>query len=81
MPSFFHGNEYVTDFKKEAKFFTKQCSLISNSSELPLNLHYTTEKCLATLNVSNNNIEKIMQKLDSNRAQGHDKISIHIIKI
>ena len=63
-----HGNEYVTDFKKKAElfnsFFVKQCSLISNSSELPLNLHFTTEKHLDTLNFSNNDIEKIIQNLE-----------------
>ena len=59
----------------------KQCSLISNSSELPLNLHYTSEKCLNTLNFSNNDTEKIIQNLDPNKAHGHDKISIRMIKI
>ena len=59
----------------------KQCSLISNSSELPLNLHYTTEKRLNTLNFSSNDIEKIIQNLDPNKAHDHDKISIRIIKI
>ena len=43
IPPLFHVNEYVTDFKKKAKlfdsFFAKQFSLISNGSELPLNLH------------------------------------------
>ena len=84
-PPLFHGNEYVTDFKKKAElfnsFFVKQCSLISNSSELPLNLHYTTEKRFNTLNFSNNDIEKIIQNLDPYKAHGHDKISIHTIKI
>ena len=41
IPALFHGNEYVTDFKKKAEFFNsffvKQCFLISNSSKLPLN--------------------------------------------
>ena len=59
----------------------KQCSLISNSSELPLNLRYTTEKRLNILNFSSNDIEKIIQNLDPNKAHGHDKISIRIIKI
>ena len=59
----------------------KQCSLISNSSELPPNLHYTTEKRLNTLNFSSNDIEKIIQNLDPNKAHDHDKISIRIIKI
>ena len=79
-PALFQENEYVTDFKKKAElfnsFFAKQCSLISNSSELPLNLHYTTEKRLNTLNFSNNDTEKIIQNLDPNKAHGHDKISI-----
>ena len=82
IPPLFHGDEYVTDFKKKAElfnsFFTKQCSLISNSSELPLNLHYTTEKRLNTLNFSINDIEKI-KTLDPNKPQNqinqhsHDK--------
>ena len=76
---------YVTDFKKKAEifnsFFAKQCSLISYSSELPLNLHDTTEKCLNNLNISNNDIEKIIQNLDPNKAYGHDKISIRMMKI
>ena len=53
--------------------------MISDISELPLNLHYTTEKRLNTLNFSNNDIEKIIQNLDPNKAHGHDKISIHKI--
>ena len=55
--------------------------MISNSSDLPLNLHYRTEKHLNTLNFSNSDIEKIIQNLDSNKAHGHDKISIRMIKI
>ena len=85
IPPLFLGNEYVADFKKKAElfnsFFAKQGSLISNSSELPLNLHYATEKRLNTLSFSNNDIEKIMQNLDPNKAHGHDKISIRMIKI
>ena len=77
--------EYVTDFKKKTElfhfFFAKQCSLISNSSELPLNLHFTPKKRLDTLNFSNNNIENIIQNLDPNKTHGHDEISIRIIKI
>ena len=68
IPPFFHANEYVTVIKKKAElfnsFFAKQCSLISNSNELPLNLHYTTS----------NDIEKITQKnLDPKNAHGHER--------
>ena len=61
IPRLFHGNEYVADFKEKAElfnsFFAKQCSLISDSSELPPNLHFTTEKRLDTPNFSDNDIE------------------------
>ena len=40
-----------------------------------------TEKRLDTLNVSNNDIEKIMQNLNTNKTHGHAKISIRMIKI
>ena len=69
IPPLFHGNEYVTDFKKKSElfnsFFEKQCSLINSSIELPLKLHFTTEKRLDTLNFSNNDIEKIMQNFQT----------------
>ena len=42
--------------------------------------YYTTEKRLDTLNFSNNGAENIMQNLDSNKARGHDKIGIRMIK-
>ena len=82
IPPLFHGNEYVTDFQKKAElfnsFFVKQWSLISNSSEIPFNFYYITEKRLNTLNVSNNDIEKIIKNLDLNKAHGHDKINIRM---
>ena len=55
--------------------------MINNSSELPLNLHFTTEKRSDTLNFSNDDIEEIIQDLDPNKAHGHDEISIRMIKI
>ena len=42
--------------------------MISNSSELHLNLNYTTKKHLDTLNFSSNDTEKILQDLDPNKA-------------
>ena len=85
IPPLFLENEYATELKKKAElfysFFERQCSLISNSSELPLNLHYPTEKHLNTLNFSNNDNEKIIEYLDPSKAHGHDKISIPILQI
>ena len=79
-PSLFQGyDEYVINSKKKNKlfhsFFAKQCSLKSNDIEVPLNLYYTTEKLLDTLNFSNNDIEMIIQHLNPN------KISVCMINI
>ena len=74
----FHGNEFVTNFKKKAKrfdsFFAKQCFLISNSSGLVLSFYYATEKRLDTLNFSDNDIKKIIENFDPNKFHDPDKI-------
>ena len=81
IPPPLHGNEYVKDFKKKAEIFTSFFTFISNSIELPLNLNYATEKCLDALNLSDNDLEKIIQNLDPNKAHGYDKINIRMINI
>ena len=54
--------------------------MISSSSDPALNLYYTTAKRLNILNFSSNVIEKVIQNLDPNKAHGHDRISIRMIK-
>ena len=81
IPPLFHGKESVKDFRKKAELFNSFFTLISNSSEQPLNLNYTAEECLDVLNFSNNDFENIIQNLDPNKALGHDKINIRMINI
>ena len=85
IPPLFHENKFVTDFKEKAKlfntFFAKQCSLIKNSSKLPSHLHYLTDNSLSSVSFSQDNIVKIIQNLDPNKAHCHDTISIHMLKI
>ena len=64
IPLFFHGNEYVTD---------NQFSLISNSDP-SLNFHYTSEKCLNTLNFYENLFRLIFE------TQIHIQIHIRYFK-
>ena len=85
MPPFFHENKFVTDFKKTVElfnvFFAKQCSLIDNNSSLPNKLNYLTEKRFTKIRFSEDDIARIIQNLDSNKAHGHDQISIRMLKI
>ena len=85
IPPLLENNEYITDFKKKAElfnsFFANQCSLINNNSQLPRTLSYKTNERLSSVKITDDDILKIIAKLDPNKTHGHDKISIHIIKI
>ena len=81
----FHENKFVTDFKEKAELFNShfatQCSLISNSSKLPLHIKYLTDNRLSFVNFSHDKIAKVVQNLDPNKAHGHDNISIRMVKV
>ena len=81
----FHQYSYITKYKNKAKLFinvfTNRCSLINNSSIFPSVLIKQTENALSSINFHSDDIAKIIQKLDPNKAHGHDMISIHILKI
>ena len=85
IPSLFHNNKFVTDFKEKAElfnsFFAKQCSLIKNDSKLPPRLRFLTDKRLSTIKFVDTDILKIIRNLNPNKAHGHDKISIQMLKI
>ena len=85
LPPLFYENRFITDFKEKAQlfniFFSKQCSLIPNNSSLPADVNYITDKRLSTVTFSARDIRKIIQNLDSNKAHGHDNLSIRMLKI
>ena len=56
-------------------------SLLSNNSVLPTDLLQLTKKCLDSINVSSSDIAKIISRLDPNKADGHDMLSIRMIKL
>ena len=70
----FESNEYITNFKKKAELFKR-------NSQLPRTLSYKTNERLSSVKVTDDDILKIIAKLDPNKAHGHDKISIRMIKI
>ena len=82
-PPIFHENEFITDFRERAELFNSlfanQCSLIENTSVLPTNCESLTDKSLSNINFTDNDIGKIIKGLDSNKAHGHDMISIRML--
>ena len=84
IPPIFHENKFVTDVKGKAELFNShfatQCSLISNSSRLPSQIQYLIDNRLSSVSFSHDKIAKVIQNLDPNKAHGHDKISIRMLK-
>ena len=62
-------------------FFASQCTLISNNSVLPSRKYFKTDKRLYKLTIKEDNILKIIRKLNVNKAHDHDDISIRMLKI
>ena len=85
IPSLFHQNRYITKYKDKTdsfnNFFANQCSLIKNSSVLPSVLFKRTENVISFIDFVADDIAKIIQNLDPNKAHGHDMIIIRMLKI
>ena len=61
-------------------FLLGKWTLLNNSSVLPNNLAKLTNKSLDTVNFSTDDISKIINNLDPNKAHGHDMLSIRMKK-
>ena len=83
IPPIFLENRSITDFTEKAELFNSlfanQCSLIRNSSVLPTDYEFFTDKSLSNITFTDNNIRKIMSSLDP--SHGHDMMSVHMLKI
>ena len=62
-------------------FFAEQSSLTSNSSELPSKIEYLTQSRLSLITFFKDDIAKMIQNLDPNKAHGHDQMSITMLKL
>ena len=85
IPSPFHENKLMTDFREKVEifnsFFAKQCSLISSDSSLPSEIIKKTDNSLYSVKFSTEDMLQIITNLDSNKAHGHDEITIRMLKI
>ena len=59
----------------------QRCSLIGNSSKFSLHIQYLTDNRLSCVSFSHDKIAKVIQKLDPNKAHGHNNISIRMLKV
>ena len=62
-------------------FFATQCTPLPNSSVLPSAINSKTHARLSSIDFDEEDILKIIRKLDNDKAHGHDNISIRMLKI
>ena len=78
------NGEMISNFSKKAelfnKFFTSQCTPLSNTSTLPP-LTIRTDRRLSSLKINEDDILSIIKSLNSNKSHGWDKLSIKMIKM
>ena len=83
MLSLLHENKFMTDFREKVEnlnsfFFAKQCSLINRGSSLLSEIIKIKDNSLYFVGFSTEDILKIINNLDSNKAHGHREISIRM---
>ena len=75
---------FETDFKRKAElfnvFFANQCNIFDNGSSLP-EVSFRNEKRISSIVYTSDNILKIINDLNPNKAHGHDNMSIRMIKL
>ena len=73
-----------SNFSKKAelfnKFFSSQCTPLSNTSTLPP-LTIRTDKRLSSLKINEDDILFIIKSLNSNKSHGWDKLLLKMVKI
>ena len=76
-PPILHEDKFVTDFQVKSEIFNshvaKQCFLLTNESKIPSQLLPHTNTCLSTVRFSQNDILKVIRKLDPSKALGQGK--------
>ena len=76
---------HLSNFQQKANivncFFSKQCTLVWNSSVLPKELTYMTEERIHWITFSESDVIKIIRALNVNKAHWHDNISVRMIKL
>ena len=83
IPHMMEDGKFISNFQTKAnilnQYFATQCRPLNSSSTLPL-FQPKTDCILSSFEVSTENIEMIIYKLNPKKAHGFDGISIALIK-
>ena len=78
-------NKLISDFEMKANHFNSSfashCTSLDNNSKTLGSQTYITDSELSSLQFEYKDIIKIIRSLDTNKAHGHDDLSIRMLKI
>ena len=84
IPPLQEGSSFVTNFQEKASifnsYFAEQCTPLQNSSCLP-RLVFKTNSRLTEVSVTTDQIVKIINNINNNKAHGFDDVSVKMIKL
>ena len=85
IPVLLINNELISDFKMKANHFNSflapHCTQLGNKSKIPVSQTYITDSKPSALQFEEKDSIKIIRSLITNKAPGHDDISIRMLKI
>ena len=85
IPLLFYNNNFISNFKEKSELFnehfSEQCSLIQSKSTIPSVFTPLTHNLLSSFQFTGDEIKSVINKLDPNKAHGHDLTSIRMIKL
>ena len=61
-------------------FFAKQCTLVENTSKVPMDSYKRTNKILSTISFTKDDIAKIIKNLNPNESHSFEVTSIPMLK-
>ena len=67
--------------RSSTTFLAKQCTLVENTSKLPIDSSKRRNNFLSTLSFTKDDITNTIKNLNPNKAHGFDMISIRMLKI
>ena len=85
IPPLYHNKQILSEIKAKRElfnlYFAGQCTPLVNNSQLSTRFTTHTNSIVTLIDFSVEQVSNIIKKLDPNRAHGHNKISIRMLKL
>ena len=85
IPPLYHNKKFISEIKTKCElfnsYFAGQCTPLANNSQMSTRFTTHTDSVLRSIDFSVEQVSNIIKKLDPNKAHGHGKINIRMLKL